>query len=76
MHIWTGSGGRPNDPWESKKAAARDWEGRWKAQSRGPSARADQALDNKTFEGSRLRLYEALARPKARRCAKPEPRSA
>ena len=31
---WTGSRSRPNGPWESKKAAARDCEARRRAQSR------------------------------------------
>ena len=62
-NLWTKSKGRPSDLWESKEAAARDWEVLWKAQSRGsPVARADHALDDKAFQGSRLRLYETLAK--------------
>ena len=59
---WTRSTGRPNDPWDSKAAAARDWEARWVAQSHGTPARADNTLASKAFEGGYLRLYEKLAK--------------
>ena len=53
--------GHPNDCWDSKVAAARDWETRWTAQVRTVPARANNTPAAKAFEGGHLRLYEKLA---------------
>ena len=59
---WTKSAGRPEDLWDSNKAAARDWEARWVAQSHGAPARADHTPSAKAFKGGHLRLYEKLTK--------------
>ena len=59
---WTASTGRPRDPWDSRQAAENEWKARWQAQSRNLPTRADRLLDAKAFRGSRLRLYENLAK--------------
>ena len=59
---WTGSTGHPDDCWDSKAAAARDWEARWTAQARTAPARADNSPAAKVFEGGHIRLYEKLAK--------------
>ena len=59
---WTGSTGHPDDCWDSKAAAARDWEARWTAQARTAPARADNTPAAKALEGGQLRLYEKLAK--------------
>ena len=41
---------------------ARDWELRWKAQSRDAPARADKIQTSRTFKGGHLRLYKNLAK--------------
>ena len=57
---WTGSTGHPDDPWDSKAAAVRDWEARWVTHNHSASARADTTVAAKAFEGGHLRLYEKL----------------
>ena len=52
----------PDDCWNSKAAATRDWEARWTAQVRTAPARANNTPVAKAFEGGHLRLYEKLAK--------------
>ena len=59
---WTGSTGHPDDPSDSKAAAARDWEARWATQNHGALARADNIVAAKAFGGGHLRLYEKLTK--------------
>ena len=54
--------GHPDDCWDSKAAAARDWETRWTVQVRTAPARADNTPMVKAFEGGHLRLYEKLVK--------------
>ena len=58
----TGSTGRPDDCWDSKAAAARDWEARWTAQARTAPARTDNTPAARAFKGGHLRLYKKLAK--------------
>ena len=59
---WAGSTGHPDDCWDSKAAAARDWKARWTAQARTAPARADDTPAAEALEGGHLRLYEKLAK--------------
>ena len=57
---WTESTGRPKDPWNSKEAATRDWETRWKSQNHGAPAMADHNPAAKAFQGSHLQVPRYL----------------